>query len=99
VGRSRLPLEQRIFIPRKTPTMIILGDGEPVAGPFCVNCGNPSSFHRDHDDACPVRRLHPLLPMGERETCTCAPTHIGGRTQHHLDCNAILYGYNGTVVR
>jgi hypothetical protein len=99
VARSRLPLEERIFVPRSLPEVIVFGDGEAVAGPFCVNCGNPKSVHRDTDDACPVRRLHPLFPQGQRETCSCKPTHIGGRLQHHLDCSAVLYGYNGTVVR
>jgi hypothetical protein len=99
VGKSLLPLEERIFIARALPEVIVLGDGEAIAGPFCVNCGNPASVHRPTDAACPVRRLHPGFPAGQRETCSCKPTHIGGRTQHHLDCNAIRYGYNGTVVR
>jgi hypothetical protein len=96
--KSRLPLEQRIFVPRRLPEVIVLGDGEAITGPFCANCGNPSSYHRDHDDACPVRRLHPLLPRGEREKCTCtgpARMIIG----HHPDCDAVRYGFNGTVVR
>jgi hypothetical protein len=99
MGKSKLPLEQRIFVPRKSPTVVVLSDGDPIAGPFCVNCGNPSTFHRDHDDACPVRRLHPMLPEGAREQCNCKATVSGGRALHHPDCNSVRYGYNGTVVR
>lgn len=93
MARSELPLPDRIFVPRKAPLVIILGDGESIAGPFCVNCGNPASIHRPSDDACPVRRLHPLMPKGERERCTCQ------RTPHLSTCAQIKYGYNGTVTR
>jgi hypothetical protein len=96
MAKSKLPLEERIFIPRKTPEVIILGDGEVLTGPFCVNCGNQLSIHRATDLACPVRRLHPLLPKGEREVCTCGS---GRRTQHAVDCNLTLYSYNGTMTR
>jgi hypothetical protein len=101
MGKSKLPLEQRIFIPRKSPTVIILGDGESVAGPFCVNCGNPATFHRDHDDACPVRRLHPLLPMGERERCNCPRNlaELSPQGRHAPECNRRRHGYNGTAAR
>jgi hypothetical protein len=99
MAKSKLPLEQRIFVARRMPTVIIVGDGEPIAGPFCVNCGNPSSFHRDHDDACPVRRLHPLMPKGAREECNCTPRrNIHGTWVHDTECATIRYGFNGTPV-
>lgn len=100
MAKSRLPLEERIFVPRKFPEVIILGDGEPIAGPFCVNCGNQQLVHRQTDDACPVRRLHPLLPKGAREECNCTQRRgLDGGWVHDPDCNTIRYGFNGTVVR
>jgi hypothetical protein len=99
MGKSKLPLEQRIFVPRKSPTVVVLADGDPIAGPFCFNCGNPATFHRDHDDACPVRRLHPALPEGDRERCNCASAGLGSYRAHQPECNSVRYGYNGTVVR
>ena len=99
MAKSKLPLEQRIFIARKTPEVIILGDGQILTGPFCVNCGNQQSIHRQTDLACPVRRLHPLLPMGQRETCNCASPGSGRLRRHTLECNVTRYGFNGTVTR
>jgi hypothetical protein len=92
--RSRLPYEQRIFVPRKSPLVVILDHGEVISGPFCLNCGNAYSIHRPEDEACPVRRLHPALPAGERETCNC-----GARNDrsHRQDCNRKRYGFNGTM--
>jgi hypothetical protein len=103
MGKSELPLPDRIFVPRKTPTVIILGDGEAIAGPFCFNCGNPASIHRPSDDACPVRRLHPMMPKGERERCNCVhqdkSAEFQKRAPHSQMCALIKYGYNGTVTR
>jgi hypothetical protein len=96
MGKSRLPLEQRIFIPRKHPSVIITGDLGAIPGPFCVNCGNEFGIHRDSDGACPVRRLHPSLPPGEREKCNCG-TRVQSR--HKPECNSRYYGFNGTVTR
>jgi hypothetical protein len=99
MAKSKLPLEERIFIPRRFPEVIVLGDGEAIAGPFCVNCGNQQSIHRETDDACPVRRLHPLFPKGQREECNCTPVrNIQGTWVHHTECATIRYGWNGTVV-
>lgn len=95
--RSRLPLEERIFVPRDLPAVIILSDGEAIPGPFCVNCGNPRFLHRDDDYACPARRLHPLMPRGARETCSCTQYKSGLHSYHHPECNLLRYRYNGTV--
>lgn len=92
--KSKLPLEQRIFIPRRSPTVLILADMGAVPGPFCVNCGNPASIHREGDNACPVRRLHPAYPDGAREICNCGSA---SRSKHRPDCNVKRYGFNGTV--
>jgi hypothetical protein len=99
MAKSRLPLEERIFVPRPLPQVIVLGDGEAIMGPFCVNCGNQQTIHRGSDDACPVRRLHPLLPVGQREKCTCNPVLTTTGFRHHPDCDKLRYGFNGTVTR
>jgi hypothetical protein len=96
MAKSLLPLEERIFIARKSPLVIVLDDGQTLVGPFCVNCGNTKFIHRDTDDACPVRRLHPLLPPGQREECSCGS---GSRIEHQPTCNRIRYGFNGTITR
>jgi hypothetical protein len=103
MAKSELPLPDRIFVPRKAPSVLIFGDGEVIPGPFCFNCGNPASVHRQSDDACPVRRLHALMPKGERERCTCQhrdkSAEFQKRAPHSTTCALIKYGYNGTAVR
>jgi hypothetical protein len=66
--RKRRYLKQS-FQARKYPSAIALPpadfdtglDGEIIAGPFCVHCGNPFSLH-SATLRCPDRHLHPAFP-------------------------------------
>lgn len=37
---------------------------EPIVGPFCKHCGNPSQVHGPERE-CLNYRIHPTLPMGD----------------------------------
>jgi hypothetical protein len=103
MAKSVLPLEERIFIALPAPEVIITGTGDAIGGPFCVNCGNNKAIHRASDGACPVRRLHPELPMGKRERCNCRlklrDSSAQTRLAHEPSCNRVRYGFNGTITR
>jgi len=93
------------FIVRALPEVIVLGDGNPLIGPFCDWCGNRELDHRARDSACPIRRLHPLLPTGRREVCTCLPLAAPQRREddpprlHDKDCPIYKHGYTGSARR
>lgn len=99
------------YVHRELPQVIVLGDGEPLVGPFCQWCGNQHQFHRASDLACPVRRLHPLLPQGDREVCECTPDHQQHMARirrpweglqvrdHQPACPIYKHGYTGSARR